>query len=216
VGTRERPGDRGRRRAREAIERLGRDHRTARVGAGVSLRAVAAATGTSHQQVLRFERGELEHASIDDIGAWCSAIGMDLVLKAYSRGDPLRDAGQLRLLGRLRDRLHPELSWRTEVPLPIEGDLRAWDAVIRGDGWWVAVEAETALDDLQALERRIALKIRDGGSPPSILLIADTRRNRRALDGSVAFTTFDRRARRVLRALEAGLRPREERALVVL
>lgn len=190
------------------MRRLGHDHRLARVGSGISLRAVGAATSTSHQQVLRFERGELDRASIADLGAWCAVVGLDLVIRAYPSGDPIRDVAQQRLIGRLRRRLQPELRWRTEVPLPVGGDLRAWDAVISGRTWSIAVEAETVLDDLQALERRLTLKQRDGGAERVILLIADTTRNRRAITAApAAFAGFDRRARRLLAALARGDEP---------
>ena len=81
-------------------------------------------------------------------------------------------------------RLHPSLRWRTEVALPIDGDLRAWDAEIGGapsDRWRARVEAETNIADGQALERRLALKLRDDPVGHLILLVSDTRANRRAL-----------------------------------
>jgi hypothetical protein len=86
--------------------------------------------------------------------------------------------------------------------------IRAWDAVIRGVDWRRPVEAETVLDDIQALERRLALKVRDGGVDGVILVIADTPRNRRALAAAPGrFSGFDRNARRVLSALAAGRDP---------
>jgi hypothetical protein len=64
------------------------------------------------------------------------------------------------------------------------------------------------IDDIQALERRLALKIRDGGVDGVILVVADTRRNRRALAAApAAFAAFDRDARSVLRALAEGRDP---------
>ena len=77
--------------------------------------------------------------------------------------------------------MHASLTWRTEVPLPIMGDRRAWDAVIRGRGFVVAVKAETRPLDVQAVSRRIALKRRDGGVDGVLLLVSDTRHNRSAL-----------------------------------
>ena len=53
--------------------------------------------------------------------------------------------------------------------------------MIRAVDWRRPAEAETVLDDVQALERRLALKVRDGGVDGVILVIADTARNRRAL-----------------------------------
>ncbi len=182
--TRERPPDRGRRRTRDAFRRLGLDHRQARVGAGLSLRQVAAACAASHQLLSRFERGELVRVSIDEVGAWCAVVGLDLAIRSYPAGDPIRDRAQLALLERLRTRLHPSLRWRTEAALPIEGDLRAWDAEITGRNpapWRARVEAETRISDGQALERRLGLKLRDDPAGHLILLVADTRTNRRAL-----------------------------------
>jgi hypothetical protein len=67
----------------------------------------------------------------------------------------------------------------TEVPLPIPGDRRAWDAVIRGSGWNIPVEAETRVRDLQSLERRIVLKLRDAGFQSAILLLLNSSEHRR-------------------------------------
>jgi hypothetical protein len=129
-------------------------------------------------------------------------------LRAYPAGDAIRDVGQQRLLARFRPRLHPSLGWATEVVFPIEGDLRAWDAVIRGANWQIAVEAETVLDDIQAVERKLARKQRDGGIDHVILLVADTPRNRRALAAAPgAFATFSRDSRAMLRALREGRDP---------
>jgi hypothetical protein len=191
------------------MRRLGHDHRLARIGGGLSLRDAGAASGTAHQQLLRFEGGELDRVSIAQLGAWCSVVGLDLVVRAYPAGDPIRDAGQVRLLGRLRPRLHPSLGWSTEVALPIPGDLRAWDAQIRGEGWTLGVEAETVLDDIQALERRLALKRRDGGVDHVVLLVADTTTNRRALASAAAtaFADLPLRTREVMAALRAGRDP---------
>ena len=57
----------------------------------------------------------------------------------------------------------PELHWRPEVPLPIAGDRRAWDAQCVLDRTRGRDRGEMRLFDLQALDRRIALKRRDGG-----------------------------------------------------
>ena len=92
--------------------------------------------------------------------------------------------------------------------MPVVGDLRAWDAVIRGPGWRIGVEAETVLDDLQALERRLALKRRDGDVDHVVLLVADTRRNRRALAGApAAFADLPMRTRDILAPLRDARDP---------
>ena len=72
------------------------------------------------------------------------------------------------------------------------------------------------LDDLQATERRLSLKVRDGGIEHVILLIADTRRNRRALDAAPnAFAALSRDGRRILAALADG-RPPDRSGIVIL
>jgi transcriptional regulator with XRE-family HTH domain len=175
--------------------------------AGLSDEDVARACRMSRWTVARIVDGG-RRASVVELAAIGAALGRDIRLHAYPAGDPIRDVGQQRLLDRLRARLHPSLTTRTEVPLPIEGDLRAWDAVIRGADWRRPAEAETVLDDVQALERRLALKVRDGGVDGVVLVIADTRRNRQALAAAPgSFSTFDRNARRVLSALATGRDP---------
>ena len=212
MGTRERPADRGRRRTRDAARRLAADFRQARIGAGLSLRDAAAATGASHPQLIRFERGELERFTLAEVGAWCAVVGLDLSLRAYPAGDPIRDRAQLALLERLRCRLHPSVRWRTEVPLPLEGDLRAWDGVASGSAlrrWKVRVEAETKVADGQAMTRRLQLKIRDDPGGHVLLLVADSRANRQAMmtirEGLRDLLPLD--TRQILLALGTGRSP---------
>jgi hypothetical protein len=70
------------------------------------------------------------------------------------------------------------------------------------------VEAETVLDDVQALERRLNLKRRDGGIDHVILLVADTRRNRRAIASApAAFAELPLRTRELIRTLARGQPP---------
>lgn len=161
----------------------------------------------SRSMVARIERGQ-RPATVVELSAIGAAVGQDVRMHAYIAGDPIRDAGQQRLLGRLRAHLHPSILMSTEVPLPIEGDRRAWDAMLRTPAWRRPLEAETVIEDVQAVERKLQLKIRDGGIDGVILVISNTRRNRRAIAGAPgAFQGFDRDARRVLAALRAGRDP---------
>lgn len=88
-------------------------------------------------------------------------------------------------------------------------DLRAWDAVIGGGSWRDGVEAEVRLRDAQALERRIALKQRDGSVDAVILLVWDTRHNRDALDsvGAGLHAAFPLGGNLALERLAAGNDP---------
>src|SRR5436190_10633096 len=207
--------DRARRRAAEDLRAIGAEIRRARTATGLSVREVESRTGIGYARVSRFERG-MGTLTVPQMYLVAVAVGLDARLRAWPGGDPIRDAGQARLLERLRCELQPSLAWRTEVPLAIPGDLRAWDAVISGSGWRLAVEAETVLIDIQAVERRLALKRRDGGVEHLLLLIADTPRNRRARAAAPAsFADLDGRARDVLAALRTGRDP-ETSALLFL
>jgi hypothetical protein len=96
----------------------------------------------------------------------------------------------------------------TEVPIPIPGDLRAFDAVIRGTDWAQPVEAETRPRDAQALDRRIQLKLRDAGFEDVILLLLDSAHNRRfvrALGSAAARFQVD--GDLALERLAAGVAP---------
>lgn len=209
MATRERPADRGRRQAQVGLRRVGSDLRIARLGAGVSLRVAGAAAGISHTQFATIERGEARKVSLDTLSRCCAAVGLDVVVRAYPAGDPIRDRAHAALLERFRVHLHPSLRWQTEVPLDQRGDLRAWDAVVSGRGWHRPIEAEMRLADSQALTRKLNLKARDGNEPHPILLVADTRNNRRAMSTLRAALgdAYPLDPRRVLAALRAGRDP---------
>jgi hypothetical protein len=173
----------------------------------LSIADVGRACGLSRSAASRALSGG-RPTQLREYAAIAAAVGLDVRLRAYPAGDPIRDAGQQRLLERLRLRLHRRLRWRTEVALAVDGDLRAWDATIGSPPSALPVEAETVLDDIQAVERRLARKQRDGGADHVLLLVADTRRNRQALAAApAAFQGFSRDARAVFRALGEGRAP---------
>ena len=202
------PTARARQRADEDDRRVRLEIGRARRAAGLSHDAVGAACGISGSAAWRIEHGITKRVDIRTLACLGAVVGRDVRFHAFPAGDAIRDAGHVRLLDRLRGRLHPGLGWRTEVPIPIANDGRAWDALIRAGDWVVGVEAETVLDDFQAVERRLALKARDGGLELVILLVGDTRRNRRVLAAAPnAFPGLARDARTCLRALAAGERP---------
>lgn len=196
---------------------LGNELREGRVGAGLSQADVGRAVGVSTAQVSRIERALLPHVALGDLVGIAATLGLDLSARLYPVGDPIRDAAHVALLRRLQARLHPTLSWRTEVPLPLAGDRRAWDAVIRGIGFLVAVEAETRLHDVQSMSRRLASKRRDGGVDAVILLVADTRHNRAALDAAASGlrSDFSGDARSTLRSLGGGQDPGRSSIIVL-
>jgi transcriptional regulator with XRE-family HTH domain len=193
VTTKERVFDRGTRTGHRLLNLAGSELREARLLAGLSQTSVAEAAGSSASVVSRIEHGQAAGASVMVLARIAVVVGLELHLRAYPAGEPVRDAAQRRLLERLRIQLASSLTWRTEVPLPIQHDQRAWDAVIRGSApdengrprvFLLGVEAETRIRDVQALQRRLALKRRDGGVHQVILLVADTRSNRTVLQAA--------------------------------
>jgi transcriptional regulator with XRE-family HTH domain len=209
---RERAADRGSRLARRDLATVGGELRTARVMAGKSLREVGRAAGMSYSQVGRIERSVLSSATVSQLAKVGAVVGLDVRLRAYPGPNPLRDAAQIALFDRLRARLAPGLVMQTEVPLHIEGDLRAWDAVIGGfrpAAGLLHVEGETRLYDAQAQFRRIALKARDDGVDMVLLVVADTPRNRTSVRaaGSMITEAYPISARAALASLAAGRRP---------
>jgi transcriptional regulator with XRE-family HTH domain len=184
--------------------------REARLAAGLSQLAVGDAARMSYSEVSRIERARLPGVSVDQFCRLFAVVGLDFSARSYPFGLPLRDAAQVALLARFEAVLHPSLRLRREVPLPNNSDLRAWDAVIYGAGPAVAVEAETRLRDVQALLRRIGLKNRDGDGDVArlILLVADTRTNRRVLGETQSlFGEFPVGPRSALAALRSGSDP---------
>jgi transcriptional regulator with XRE-family HTH domain len=188
---------------------LGRELRDARRGAGLTQAQVGRAAGCSGSRISLVERGLMPGVSLRHVARLLGVVGMELTARAYPAGSPLRDAGHVALLGRLRARLAPSLTWRTEVPLPIAGDLRAWDAAITGPRFRIGVEAEMRTRDLQALDRRLALKRRDGGVDHVLLLLANSRYNRALLRefGAALRVNYPLPGLEMLAALAAGRDP---------
>jgi hypothetical protein len=92
-------------------------------------------------------------------------------------------------------------------------DLRAWDGGIEAvstRNWLLGVEAETRVGDIQDLQRRIQLKLRDDPAlTGAILLLADTRHNRMVLKANLTAlrSDFPIDGATALRALATGEHP---------
>jgi len=216
--------DRGRRLGRLDLVRIAADLRQARVGSGLALTTVGDSVGLSASQVSRIERGLAPSATVIQLAGIGAVVGLDVRVRAYPGPDPIRDAAQLRLLGRLRNRLHPRLRMRLEIPVVQGDDRRAWDAWLDGFASAIgpgftsqagprmgdlAVEAETRIADGQAFLRRTALKMRDGGMEAVLIVVMESRANRAAVAAMrlVAPDTFPVSPRRALSALAAGTHP---------
>lgn len=214
MSTRERAASRGSRIAHDDLVRLGGEFRLARHGAGLSLAAVGAEVELSRSHVARIERAQVANVGMRHLVRIGTVLGLDVRVRAYPGGDPLRDAGQVRLATRFRGRVHDGVRIRSERLLPGVGDGRAWDLWL--DGWpsgdgrhGVPAELETRIGDYQALLRRLHRKMRDGDVPAVLLIVADTPGNRRAVDaaGPQVAADFPVSARSALASLAAGERP---------
>jgi len=196
-------------RGRAVTAQLLGDLRAARLDRNVSGRLVAEALGLSRSQYSRLERGITGGLTIEQATIAFDAVGLDLSVRAYPGGAPLRDAAHAALIDRLRARCHPSIRAMTEVPLPVDRDQRAWDLVLAGGRWRHYLEVETRPRDRQAVERRIALKTRDGAQGGVSLLLLDSRHCRdfvRAA-GDVLMARFPVPAPVALAALRAGTDP---------
>ena len=153
--------------------------------------------------------------SLEQLARLGAAVGLDVRVRTYPGPDPLRDAGQIKVLGRLRGLLPSSVGVRMEVPLVAAGGQRAWDAVLTdlldqdGARASLPVEVETRLTDWQAQSRRITLKARDAGVASVLLVVADTHRNRDAmrLMAPLIGDDFPVSARTALKALREGRHP---------
>lgn len=209
MASRERRIDRGRRQARRRLTTLGEELHEGRLAAGLSQRQLGEAAGISHTEVSRIEHAKATRVPYETLAIVGAVLGLDIPLRAYPESDPVRDIAHVSLLARLRSRLPAGLTWRSEVPLQLQGDRRAWDAVIGGTGWRLPIDAETRLRDIQALARRVTLKFRDDGAQAMVLLVADTRHNRHILRLAAEdlAAQFPVRGSAVLASLEAAQRP---------
>lgn len=182
----------------------------------MSIREVGRRVGVSADTVRRLERGDSSAMTIDLVARIAEVLGLELAASLYPNGDPVRDRGQLALLERLHKRIPNTPRWRVEVPVPIAGDLRSGDAMVTVAEGDVLIEAETRLDDLQAIERKAAAKARDLGAIRIVALVADTRHNRRVIqDHPELRHRFPIDTRTCLARLARGIDPGGD-ALVIL
>jgi len=173
---------------------------------------VAESTAISRPRLTRIEAGAVHTLGVLELARIASVLGLDSVVRLYPGGTPLRDAGQARRLARLLHHVRKPLTYRVEVALPggvDQRDQRAWDAVLFGSGQRTAIELETHLRDVQAVRRRHELKRRDDPADHFLLLMADTRHNRRVVaEFAELFSDLPRlRPTAVDAALEAGRHP---------
>jgi transcriptional regulator with XRE-family HTH domain len=198
----------GRRAGRQTEEFL-RDLRDARLAAGLSQAAVARALRVSRQRISLWEHGGGSRYIVQ-VARWAAVIGLDVSIKTFAAGSPLRDAGQLRVLGRARAIIGEKWTWRTEVPVSRDPrERRAFDAVISRAGARIGLEVITRLTDTQAQARAALLKQEAARLDRVVLILAQTRQNRAALasGGPTLQPSFPMTPRAILADLRAGRIP---------
>jgi transcriptional regulator with XRE-family HTH domain len=163
---------------------LGEDFRETRLALAMSQEHVAAASRISRSRYGDIEGGRADSLTLRELNRVAAILGLSASVRLYPDGPPVRDVAHATKLQRFLGSLHSPLTYRIEVPLPaVEGRMerRAWDAVLYEGRNRCAVELEMRLRDVQALLRRIDLKRRDDPTESFLLLVADTRLNRRVL-----------------------------------
>lgn len=135
-----------------------------------------------------------------------AVLGLELGANLYPAGEPIRDKGHQALIGRLRAVLGQAWRVTAEVPLPLRGDRRAWDLLLRIPRQLVGVEAETRIRDIQAFVRRIRERELEGGADVIVIVLAESAVNRRLLAQLLEALgpRYATNPRRLLRALRAG------------
>ena len=216
---RERAVDRGALRAEHSIREFANEVREARLAAGLSQERVGHAVGLGHAHISRIERGRVVDLSLRQAGKLAGAVGLDLSVRTFPSGPPIRDAAQILLLKRAVERLGAGWRWRFEVPVAGGDDLRAWDASARHSetSHRFALDAETRIRDAQAVLRRTTLKRRDAGGVRVVLLVSESRHNRAAIHAAheLIAAEFPIPARRALAALERGDDPGGDTLIVL-
>ena len=203
--------------ARRVRETAGQAVRDARFAAGLRLVDVGTAIGRSASWVSRVERGLVVGVTVDELVMLSAAVGLRLWATTYPAERAIRDAPQLDLLKRFRQRIGKAWSWSYEVVVPLAGDRRAADAVIRLGLTVIMIEAFTRLADTQAQFRAILLKARDLRIERVVIVVGESRVNRAALAGAreMVNATFPLGTRSVVTALRAGRDPGANGIVVV-
>lgn len=215
--TTERLADLGRRRGERLIRDLGDELRAARLLAGLSQRAVAHAARISQATVSRAERGRRPFPDLIIHATMARVVGLDLSVRCFPAAGALRDEAHVRLIVRFLSQLPATVMRRLEAPIRLPGDQRAWDVLLVVGGKRIGVAAETRLRDLQALLRREQGKARDDGVDLLLLVVSNTRANRRALEEArdILAAELPLQTREVMTALRRGEAPAASGVVIV-
>jgi transcriptional regulator with XRE-family HTH domain len=191
------------------LDEAGAELRRARLRAGLSLKTVAAAMGASPSTVLRGEMARSDGMPPATLARQAAAVGLRARIRVFPEGPAIHDAGQVALIRRFRARIGRPEAWAFEVPIPIAGDRRAFDAVLTYPDGKVGVEFYTRLSDVQAQLRQAHLKQRDAGLERLVIVVRGSSTNRRLLrEGMAAVTqSCPGTTRQTMASLSAGRLP---------
>jgi transcriptional regulator with XRE-family HTH domain len=191
------------------LKDIGRELRVARLTSGLTQRQVGQSLGRSNAHVSRVEAGLIKGFGIKGLCRHAAVVGLKPWIALFPRVARPLDRAQLTLLARFRERIAGSWQVIIEAAIPIDGDLRAADALLTGAGVRCMVEVITRLADVQAQVRSMRRKQRDLMADRLILVIAGTTTNRRALGyaAPALLDTFPMDTKATLRALAAGVDP---------
>ncbi|MEX2546593.1 MAG: helix-turn-helix transcriptional regulator [Chloroflexota bacterium] len=183
--------------------------REARLMAGLTQAAIAAALGVSRDRVARVELRRVRNVGVEYLVSHAAAVGLKASIKFYPTGGAIRDEAQASYIARFVERIGHAWRIKLDVPILLPGDLRAVDVLLQNSTCRIVVEVITRLRDLQAQLRAAQLKQRDLGADRMILVIAGSHANRLALTAArpTLLATFELDTRRVLASLAAGQDP---------
>ncbi|MGH2418136.1 MAG: helix-turn-helix domain-containing protein [Candidatus Limnocylindria bacterium] len=205
-----RPLDEAIRRSRRDTIELGEELAGARRTCGATQADVARALGWSPSKVRRIERGQRTSVTHLELASFASVVGLRYSGRMFLGTTRLRDATQLEMIGGYRA-LAAGCGWacRIEDPIPITGDLRAFDLMLRAQSVRVAHEFISRLHDVQAQIRPLAQKQRDSSVNTLILVIRDNVQNRRLAReaNGMLRDLFPLTTRDVLQAIREGRDP---------
>src|SRR5436190_13706894 len=106
MGTRERRSDAAAARGRALTTQILGELRAARLDRGLGGCDIARVAGISPAQYSRIERGLADSITIERAAVLLASVGLELGVRAYPGGEPLRDGAHAALIGRFRAHLH--------------------------------------------------------------------------------------------------------------
>lgn len=197
--------------------RIGDELRTGRHILGLTLRELSAVIGVSKSEISRRELGKSRRLTGEKLAIHAAALGLRLSITLWPIGGGVRNSAQARYIAAFVARAGRRWRVTLEAPVPLPGDLRAADVLLRFDAMRIVVEVITKLADLQAQVRAAQAKARDLGATRLVLVVAATHANRSVLAATrgTLQDAFDLDSRRVMAELAAGRDPGRD-AIVLL